>query len=318
MILRPALAVALALLATPALAQSGKKVLFVNSYHQGYEWSDGMEAGARAVLGPTGATLTFLRMDTKRHQDDAFRKQAGLDAKAAIEAQKPDLVIVGDDMAVKYLLVPYFKDATLPFVFCGVNWEAGKYGLPFKNATGMVEVSLVKELIDNMKEYAKGPKLGFLTVDSETERIELPFLKKALGLGFNEEKLVKTMAEWKESFARMQADNDMVLLGNVAGIVDWNEADAAAFAAANAKVIVGGTYDFLMPFTMLGFTKVAEEQGQWAGKTAIEVLKGKPAGTIPVAANKQAKILINPKLAAKAGIVFKPDLVRNAQVAAAK
>jgi ABC-type uncharacterized transport system substrate-binding protein len=45
---------------------------------------------------------------------------------------------------------------------------------------------------------------------------------------------------------------------------------------------------------------------------------GRQDGTIPVAANKQAKILINPKLAAKAGIVFKPDLVRNAQVAAAK
>jgi len=307
------------LAASPAQAQlAGKKILFVNSYHQGYEWSDGEEAGAQAVLASTGATLTFFRMDTKRHQDEAFRKQAGVDARAAIEAQKPDLVILSDDPAVKYVLVPFFKDASIPFVFCGVNWEAGKYGLPFKNATGMTEVALVKELLDNMKEYAKGTRLGFLTVDSETERIELPFLKKALGLNFAQEKLVKTTAEWKDAFAKMQAETDMVLLGNVAGIVDWNEADADAFAAANSKVITGGTYDFLMPLVMLGFTKVAEEQGQWAAKAAIDILKGKPAGTIPIAANKQAKILINPKLAAKAGIVFKPDLVRNAQVAAAK
>jgi len=311
-------AAAVALAASPAQAQSGKKVLYVNSYHEGYEWSDGMEAGAKSVLAPAGVTLTFLRMDTKRHQDEAFRKQAALDAKAAIEAQKPDLVILGDDPAVKYLLVPYFKDAAIPFVFCGVNWEAGKYGLPFKNATGMVEVALVKELLENMKEYAKGPRIGFLTVDSETERIELPFLKKAMGLNFTQEKLVKTMADWKDTFAKMQTETDMILLGNVAGIVDWNEADAEAFAKANAKVIVGGTYDFLMPFTMLGFTKVAEEQGQWAGKTALEILKGKPAGSIAIAANKQAKILINPALAAKAGVVFKPDLVRNAKVAAAK
>jgi ABC-type uncharacterized transport system substrate-binding protein len=310
---------AAALAASPAHAQlAGKKVLYVNSYHAGYEWSDGMEAGAKAVLVPAGVALTFHRMDTKRHQDEAFRKQAALDAQAAIVAQKPDLVLLGDDPAVKYLLVPYFKDAAIPFVFCGVNWEAGKYGLPFKNATGMVEVALVKELLENMKEYAKGPKIGFLTVDSETERIELPYLKKALGLNFAEEKLVKTTAEWKDAFAKMQSETDMVLLGNVAGIVDWNEVDATAFAAANSKVITGGTYDFLMPFVMLGFTKVAEEQGQWAGKTALEVLKGKPAGSIAIAANKQAKILINPKLGAKAGIVFKADLVRNAQVAAAK
>ena len=305
------------LAASPAQAQlAGKKILFVNSYHQGYEWSDGEEAGAKAVLAPTGATLTFLRMDTKRHQDEAFRLKAALEAKAAIEAQKPDLVILSDDPAVKYVLVPFFKDASIPFVFCGVNWEAGKYGLPFKNATGMVEVALVKELLDNMKEYAKGPRIGFLTVDSETERIELPFLKKAMGLSFSQERMVKTAAEWKDAFAKMQGETDLVLLGNVAGIVDWNDSDAAAFALANAKVITGGTYDFLMPFTMVGFTKVAEEQGQWAAKTAIEILKGKPAGSIAIAANKQAKILINPKLAARAGIVLKPDLVRNAQVAA--
>jgi ABC-type uncharacterized transport system substrate-binding protein len=53
----------------------------------------------------------------------------------------------------------------------------------------------------------------------------------------------------------------------------------------------------------------------WAAKAASDILGGKAPSAIPVARNKQAKILINPKLAGKAGIVFKPDLVRNAQVA---
>jgi ABC-type uncharacterized transport system substrate-binding protein len=310
------LAAALAFAASPASAQfAGKKVLFVNSYHEGYEWSDGVEHGAKSVLGPAGVTLKFVRMDTKRHQEDAFRKAAGEKAKAEIEAFKPDLVILSDDPAVKFLLQPFYKDAAIPFVFCGVNWDASKYGLPYKNATGMLEVALVKELIGSMKEYAKGPRVGFLTVDSETERIEGPYYTKALGLSFAKERYVKTMAEWKEAFTAMQGEVDMLFLGNYAGITDWKEEEAAAFALANSKVVSGSIYDFMAPFAMIGFTKVAEEQGIWAAKSGLDILKGTAPSAIPIAANKQAKIVVNPKLAAKAGLVFKPELIRNAVVA---
>ena len=310
------LAAALALAAGPASAQfAGKKILLVNSYHEGYEWSDGVESGAKSVLGPAGVTLKFVRMDTKRHQEDAFRKAAGEKAKAEIEAFKPDLVILSDDPAVKFLLQPFYKDAVIPFVFCGVNWDAAKYGLPYKNATGMVEVALVKELIGSMKEYAKGPRVGFLTVDSETERIEGPYYTKALGLSFAKERYVKTMAQWKEAFTAMQGEVDMLFLGNYAGITDWKEEEAAAFAQANSKIVSGSIYDFMAPFAMIGFTKVAEEQGVWAAKSSLDILKGTPPSAIPIAANKQAKIVVNPRLAAKAGVVFKSELLRNAVVA---
>jgi ABC-type uncharacterized transport system substrate-binding protein len=312
-----ACAVLLALAAGPARAQvAGKKVLFVNSYHEGYGWTDGEEKGARGVLEPAGVQVKFLRMDTKRHQDEAFRKQAGAKAKAEIEAYKPDAVILADDPAVQLVLAPYFKDAAIPFVFCGVNWDASKYGLPYKNATGMLEVALVKNLLDSLKGYAKGGRIGFLTVDSETERIEGPYYKKELGLSFAAEKYVKTFAEWKAAFVKMQGEVDILFLGNFAGINDWNEKEAAEFASANSKIISGAAYDFMMPYVMLGYTKVPEEQGTWAARTAVEILKGKPASSIPIASNREAKILINPALAARAGVIFKPDLVRNAQVAA--
>jgi ABC-type uncharacterized transport system substrate-binding protein len=310
------LAAAATLFAGGARAQTaGKKVLFVNSYHEGYAWSDGEEKGARAVLEPAGVKVQFVRMDVKRHQGDAaFAKAAAQRAKAEIDAAKPDAVILSDDPAVKELLVPFYKDAKLPFVFCGVNWDATRYGLG-KNATGMVEVSLVKELINGLKDYAKGGRIGFLTADAETERIEGPYYKKALGLEFASERYVKTLAEWKEAFQKMQGEVDVVLIGNFAGINDWNEADAAAFAAANAKIPSGSIYDFMMPYVMLGYTKIAEEQGAWAGKTTLKILEGAAPASIPVAANKQAKIFINPRLAAKAGIVFKPELVKMAEVA---
>jgi ABC-type uncharacterized transport system substrate-binding protein len=311
---RIVLALALALSAAPASAQSGKKVLLVNSYHQGYEWSDGIEEGAAKVLRASGVAVEFFRMDTKRHGDPAAKKQAGLDAKAAIEKSKPDVVIVSDDNAVQYVLQPFYRDSAIPFVFCGVNWDASGYGLPYKNTTGMLEVALTTQLVDKLKEYAKGKRVGFLTVDTETERSEQKAYREKLKLQFAQERFVKTLADWKKGFLEMQSQVDVLLLGNFAGINDWNEADARAFAEANTRIPSGGMYDFMMPYAMLGLVKVAQEQGIWSGKAALAILKGEKPSAIPIASNKEGQIMVNVKLASKAGVVFRPELVRNAVV----
>ena len=79
--------------AATAPSYAGKKILFVNSYHEGYEWSDGVEKGLHTVLDGTGVEVKFVRLDTKRNPDEAFAKTAGTQAKAEIEAFKPDVVI---------------------------------------------------------------------------------------------------------------------------------------------------------------------------------------------------------------------------------
>lgn len=308
-----AVVAALAVAPRDTHAQAGKKVLFVNSYHEGYPWSDGEERGARTALSAAGVQLRFVRMDTKRNQDEAFRKAAGEKARAEIEAWKPDLVIVADDPAAKYVMTAY-KDTKLPFVFCGVNWDAAKYGMPYKNATGILEQAPVKELVANLRALAKGGRVGYLTVDSETERIEGPAYAKALGAPFHAEVYARSLAEWKAGLQKMQGEVDLVLLGNTAGIPDWNDADAKAFVAANAKLPIGAAYDFLMPIAMLGLTKIEEEQGAWAGQAALRILRGEAPASIPVAVNKQSKILINPALAARAGVIFRPEIVRAAEV----
>lgn len=313
--IRAALAALLTCAASSAAAQSvaGKKVLFVNSYHPEYEWSAAIEAGAKGVLAGSGAKLQFHEMDTKRHGDEEFKKKAGLEAKRLIETMKPDVVIVADDNAVAYVYAKYFKDSAIPFVFCGVNWDSSKYG-PFKNATGMEEVALTKELVENLRAYAKGTRIGYLSADNETERIDLPFLKKQAGSAFAVEKYVKTLGAWNEAYAKMQREVDLVIIGNNAGIMDWNQDQAVAFAVANTRIPTGSVYDWMMPYVMLGIVKVAEEQGIWAAKSALEILKGKKPTDIPIAQNKQGRTMLNVKLATAAGVVFKPALLKNAQV----
>ena len=117
----------------------GKKVLYIDSYHQGYAWSDGITKGIEEALKDSGAELKVHRMDTKKKPSEEFKKEAAEKAKALIEEYKPDVVIASDDNAAKYLIAPYYKDSEQPFVFCGVNWDAGVYGFPTANITGMVD-----------------------------------------------------------------------------------------------------------------------------------------------------------------------------------
>lgn len=310
------LALAALLTSSPAAAAqnpSGKKVLYVDSYNVDYPWSADVLAGATTVLKASGVEMRVVHMDAKRHPEPKAVKEAGLRVTAAIESYRPDVVITADDIATQ-VMVRDHKNTSLPWVFCGVNWDASHYGLPFKNATGMVEVALLDKTLQNLKTYAKGTRVGFLTVDTETERTEQRAYHQQLKIGFAKEKLVKTFAEWKAAFKSMQGEVDALFLGNNAGINDWNETEAAAWALAYGKIPSGAMYDWMMPYAMLGMTKVPQEQGIWAAKAAVAILKGKSPADIPIVANKEAKLFVNVKLASKAGIVFKPELVSNAQV----
>ena len=55
---------------------AGKKVLFIDSYHTGYKWSDGITKGIQDVVGDSGVELKIHRMDTKRNTSEEFKKNA--------------------------------------------------------------------------------------------------------------------------------------------------------------------------------------------------------------------------------------------------
>ena len=95
----------------------GKKILYVDSYHEGYAWSDGITNGIKAGLDGTGVELKVFRMDTKRNADEGFKKEAALKAKTMIEAFAPDVVIASDDNASKYLIMPISRTPAWPSCF---------------------------------------------------------------------------------------------------------------------------------------------------------------------------------------------------------
>lgn len=303
------------LMAQPASAKSyaGKKVLYIDSYHQGYGWSDGIEKGVKQGLEGSGVELKVFRMDTKRNTSDEFLKEAALKAKAEIEAFKPDVVITADDNAAKAIIVPFYKDGNLPFVFCGLNWDAGRYGFPTKNITGMVEVAPVKELLDQLKPYAKGNRLGILAADVETNHTETTAYKKILGLQF-EEYFCKDVEDFKKGFLQLQGKVDMILIDSDGGLYNNAAEELKTFFAANTKVPTGTCYDFMAPYVFMGFTKLAEEQGMWSAGAALKILDGTAPSAIPVAKNKEGALIINTKIGKTLGAQVPFAMLQSAKV----
>jgi len=273
-----------------------KKVLLVDSYHADYAWSDGIIDGAKRVAEKEGVAFFVHHMDTKRNKSEFFKQEAGRLAKVKIEDLQPDIVIACDDNASKYLVELYFKNAAMPFIFCGVNLDASIYGYPYKNVTGMVEVSIYGPMLDDLRSISGGKRLGILGTDMATPRKEAEYLRKQFARDFDV-KYPGTFEQWKQDYLELQEQNDFVIIWSSAGLSGWDKHAARDFVLKNARVPSGTTQAFMMPYVLLGYTKIPQEQGEWAMATAIEVLRGKSPSKIPITQNKQGKFLINDSMA---------------------
>ena len=276
---------------------SAPRILFIDSYHAGYEWSDGITAGVKQVLAKHDVELRIHRMDTKRNTSEEFKTNAALKAKRVIEEFKPDVVIAADDNASKYLIVPHYRGGSLPFVFAGVNWDASVYGFPASNVTGMVEVSAVREMIDIVQSISGGERIGSLGGDTTTMRKEVEKTKEILGIEFDEVAYVKTFDQWKREFLAMQDKVDIIYMYNNAGIAGWDNDQAAAFVRENTTVPSASVQSWMAPYVLVTHTKDPVEQGEYAAETAMRILHGTSPSTIPLTTNRRGRTIINNNIA---------------------
>ncbi len=294
-----------------------KKILYIDSYHEGYPWSAGIQEGVEKILTTrkikVKTELKIFRMDTKRNTSEEFKKAAALKAEAIIQVWQPDVVIASDDNASKYVILPYFKNNPLPFVFCGVNWDASIYGFPFNNVTGMVEVSLVSQLIETMQPYAGGQRVGLLGADNFSNRKEALNYKNILNMNLKREVFVNNFKELRTAFKKLQKEVDMLILAPPSFIKTEKERkEARAFFERNTTIPTGSVEDWITPYTLVGYTKIASEQGEWATQTALKILGGESPADIPIVRNKAAQVFLNMRIAKQMNIKFPMDMINRA------
>jgi ABC-type uncharacterized transport system substrate-binding protein len=292
------------------LTVQADKCLFVSSYHPGYAWSDGVERGIRSILEGKCEIRQF-NMDTKRNKHPEHMKAAGMEAKQLIDSWKPDIVITADDNAAKYVIQAHYKDHQIPFVFCGINWTADEYGFPYSNVTGMVEVAPIYPLLEKVMDLIPDAKKAiYLGADTVTEKKNLARFEKAL-VKYDihlDAALADTMHDWLNSYTRAQ-QYDFIIVGSNSGIHDWNREHVINTIRKRGEKLSVTNHDWMMPYSMLGFTKVPEEQGEWAAQAALSILAGVEISKIAIVPNRKWDIWTNSSLIQAGNITLPEGLI---------
>jgi ABC-type uncharacterized transport system substrate-binding protein len=282
-------------------------VLYINSYHPGYPSSDEITEGIKKVLKDEKVDLEIIYMDTKRNQEHEYILEKSKSIFRLIEKNPPEVMIVSDDNAVANLVVPHLIGSPVPIVFCGVNWTADSYHLPPGQITGMLEVLPVKEGIQTLMDHGYAiKKVTILSENSASEQKNIGFISGLLentGIAV-EYRLAGDFDQWKEYFIEAGRLSDAVYMPTNGAIRGWDHEEAVRFIHDAIKVPLVTCDEFMMPYAVVGVTKIQEEQGEWAGKTALRILDGAEVRSIPVTSNSRIRIWWNPSLAEKIG--FEP------------
>ena len=284
------------------------KIVYINSYHQGFPPSDQITQGVMKGLPADSFEVFSYFMDTKRNPSEAFIRERAEELLDSIREKNPDLLIVSDDNAMKYLVVPNFQDDPLPIVFCGVNWTVDQYDISDCNITGVLEILPIAELIQTLRPYyPEMKKLLVLNENTTTSRKTKPLLDTLIGhMGIEvTQELVDDFASWKSVFREANDSYDIIYLQTRGAITGWDHDESLKHMDEFLRVPVVTCEEFMMPYAVFGLTQFSEEQGMIAAEKAKAILKGASPADIPITRNRMSKAWFNSRWAEK--IAFTPD-----------
>lgn len=284
-----------------------KTVVYINSYHPEFPPSSQITKGVLENLPIDSFAVRSYFMDTKRNPSESFIRQRAGALLDSIRRDPPDVLIVSDDNALKYLVVPNYQGHPQPIVFCGVNWSVEQYDLAGCNITGILEILPITELVQTLRPYYPDmTSVLVLNENTTTSRKTQPILDTLLGnLGLDvSQELVDDFENWKSAFIRANESFDLLYVQTKGAIKGWDDQVAQQYVHEFIRIPVVTCEEFMMPFCVLGLTQLSEEQGIKAAEMAKRIAFGVNPSVIPISRNTVSKVWINSYLASRIG--FEP------------
>lgn len=293
-----------------------KRVLVVMSYHQGYEGEDEIARGLEAALPEV--EFRYFYLNTK--YDYAGGGRLAAEAFRIYQEYRPDAVVAVDDPAQEFLVVPYLRERVVtPVVFCGVNFEAGKYRYPAANVTGVVEKKHYRESLGFARIVVPGlRRVAVIYQDNPTNRQNLAQIE-AEEAGYPLEIAGKYpesgLADLKGLLARLEKEVDGLLLLNLSGIVDAN-GTALDGSDVLTRVVemcrlptIGSSSWEIKAGTLCGVIKSNTEQGSIAASLLQRIWSGTPVSELPLTQNRNGRRLVNLTTLKKLNLTLSPEVV---------
>ena len=308
----------------PRAAGRPPRILHVMSYHSPWRWTDGQLEGFKVGLGEPRAEFRVFQMDTKRRSRPEQKEQAGREARALIEAWKPDLVYATDDDAMEYVVRP-FVGRELPFVFSGVNRDPAAYGIAAgRNVTGVLEqehfvesVQLLRRISPAVRRIAVvfdgAPMWG--PVEARMRAASLP------GVELGPWDTIQTFDEFKRRMAEYSGRVDAVALIGIFNFKDGAGHDVPyqevlRWTAENSPLPdLGFWVDRVHYGTLCAVTVSEREQGLAAGRMARAILvEGRSPASIPMAPTTRGLPVVNLARARRLGLMPSTSVLLTAEV----
>ncbi len=311
----------------PPESFSRKRILYVDSYSLEFQWIQGI---TRGILGTLNIVidddenldssdslydLKIYHMKSKQNSSTESLESAVREILALIEDWAPEVIIISDDNAAQYLVVPYLMESEIPIVFCGINWDASVYGFPTDHITGMIEINLIDKMVEELKKYSEGGRIGYIRDNATTSRKESENYEKLLDIQIRK-KFPDSFREWREEFLELQEEVDIILVGYPNALKDWDGdmEPYKEFLRDNTHIPTGSWDQWTADWVLMSFALDPEEQGEFAAAAAVRILNGDSPGRIPVVRNQKARIFLNMGMAKKLGIIFPMDLIERSNL----
>jgi ABC-type uncharacterized transport system substrate-binding protein len=226
-------------------------------------------------------------MDTKRKDSRTDMASATARIMAAIKAFSPDLVMLGDDNAAKYI-GGQLLDSKTPVVFWGINGLPLKYGLvdnldsPGRNVTGVWQSGYHKESLDLLKRLVPQAKtFAILACDSESSRPNVKMIEQlgqrgSLPLKLVDKVLTNSLEEFKTRALALskQVDAFFVLNHDTLRDAKGNHVDmleVGRWYLQNIRIPEASHED---QFVLEGMLLTANDSGYNQGHLAFEMARG--------------------------------------------
>lgn len=291
----PLLLVAICLAAPLAAEpqQRQRNILLLNSYHQGYKWTDDLTQGVLSGLATqsTQAKVYIEYMGTKWNTDPAYLDQLRHTYRHKYAQIPFDIVIATDNDAFDFLRA--YRDelfGRVSTVFCGVNFlqpaDLDGFDL-YTGASETVDIEANLELLLRLHPAAK--QIAIITDTSITGQQILREAKTSIAkylhqlsfIFFNNLPMEELLAE----LARLPDDTLVLFVvffrDSTGRVFEYDE--SITLISRASRVPVYGTSDFSLRHGIVGGKLTGGiDQGKLAGEQATRILQGEQPADIPV------------------------------------
>ncbi len=281
-----------------------KKILILNSYHNGFKWSDGIMTGIKDVLidEEENPVVYIEYMDTKRISDETYLQKLYELYQYKYRDYQFDIIIANDNHAFDFLQ-KYHQQlfSHTPVVFCGVNNLEDSMLEEEDLFTGISEEADFRGTIDIALQLHPNTKHIFSVVDRTTTGMALkrmiqkmiPYYRDTVQFDFLEN---MSIDELEKHAGQLSGDSIIFFLStykdNLGHYVSLSEGNK--LLSNTTQIPIYGSWNFLLGQGIVGGKMISGyEHGKMAGQLALRILDGESPADIPVIKENQNKYMFD-------------------------